>query len=347
MRFGLHVTFCCCFSTFALAEPPPLNIYMWEDSLSPQVRRHWEDLTNQRIKIANFDNDDERNLLMMNIPKLPFDITVLDNISANLYGKAGSFEDLSSLKNPQNNNPVWNKECGRYAVPYFWGRIGIAYRKDKVSQPPTTWKEFLSPPPELSGHIGLLTDTVDTLLPAFSSLGLSPISDDPSELQQAFKKMQAFLPNILTFEYILSYVRSHRDASNVTMAMAYSGDNYALNRYLKKDLWGFIVPDDHPYIWVDCLAINKNSSNKQQAKAFLEYLSTPQVAADNAMFVRAATPNSSALKLMPEWYLNDSTLFPKHLSHTQGQLDASLSAQNINLRAKILYKLLKDHETQY
>lgn len=347
MRASFPVAICCLFSAFSRAEPPPINIYMWEDSLSPQVILEWQTLNNQKIKISNFDNDDERNLLMMNSPKLPFDIVVLDNTSAQLYGDLGAFDDLSSLKNTKNNAPRWNQACGRYAIPYFWGSVGIAYRKDRMSTPPQTWNEFLSPRPELRGHIGMITDTVETLLPALSGMGASPITENANDLHQAYSQMQTVLPNIATFEYILSYVRSHDDAENIAMAMAYSGDNYALNRYMNTSTWGYVLPKGQPYIWVDCMAINKNSNNKQQAKALLEYLSQPQVAAENAKYVRAATPNSSALKLMPDWYLNDSTLFPQQIAEGQGQIDAGLSANNISLRAKIIHKLLKDHETQH
>ncbi|SDH27643.1 spermidine/putrescine transport system substrate-binding protein [Vibrio xiamenensis] len=347
MRASFPVAICCLFSAFGRAEPPPINIYMWEDSLSPHVAHKWQTLNNQEIKISNFDNDDERNLLMMNSPQLPFDIIVLDNISAKLYGDLGAFDDLSTLQNTQNNAPKWNQACGRYAIPYFWGNVGITYRKDRISNPPQTWAEFLSPAPELRGHVGMITDTVETLLPALSSLGLSPITDNANDLHQAYSTMQAALPNIASFEYILSYVRSHADVEDISIAMAYSGDNYALNRYMDKPIWGYVVPKGEPYIWVDCMAINKHSKNKQQAKALLEYLSTPQVAAENAQYVRAATPNLSALKLMPDWYLNDSTLFPEQILTGHGLIDTGLSANNINLRAKIIHKLLKDHETQH
>lgn len=338
---------CCIFSSFSHAESSRLNIYMWEDSLSAQVIHDWESSGNDKLHITNFDNDDERNRLMMNSPLLPFDLVVLDNTSAQLYGNLGAFEDLSTLANIRDNDPIWNQACGRYAVPYFWGSVGIAYRKDKIANPPTNWTQFLTPTPELKGHVGMITDSVETLLPALYSLGLSPTTDRRDELKKAYAIMQDFLPSVLSFEYILSYVRSHPNDDNIWIAMAYSGDNYSLNRYTNDDNWAFIIPDDQLYIWVDCVAVNKNSQHKLQAKALVEYLSQPQVAAKNAQYLVAATPNLSALNLMPDWYRHDSTLFAEHIRIHQGQLDASLSADNLSLRAKIIHQLLKDHETQH
>ena len=32
-----------------------------------------------------------------------------------------------------------------YAAPYFWGTMGIAYRSDLVTTPPTSWMDILKP----------------------------------------------------------------------------------------------------------------------------------------------------------------------------------------------------------
>ena len=131
--------------SFSAQTKAPINIYMWEDTISPYVVEDWESSTGIPLKATHFDNDDERNLLMMKSLQLPFDVVILDNVSAQIYGRFGAFKNLSDLKNRHHNGNKWLQACGDYAVPYFWGTVGIAYRKDLVPTPPSTWSEIYFP----------------------------------------------------------------------------------------------------------------------------------------------------------------------------------------------------------
>lgn len=334
-------------SFFSVAGKTPLNVYLWEDTLSPQVVELWERNNNYQIQRSHFDNDDERSLLMMKSVQLPFDIVVLDNVSAQIYGRQGIFEDLSKLPNRKHNAAKWNQACGTHAVPYFWGSVGIAYRKDLIANPPKTWDEFVHPPAELEGRIGMINDSVETFLPLFYSLGIAPTTEDVSQIQSAYESLQRFSEKVLTFDYILSYIRSQKNYDKLQMALAYSGDQHSLNRFFTGDNWDFSVPDGELYIWVDCLAVSSHSENKRAALSFLNHLSDPENAAKNAIHIKAATPNLSALKLMPDWYLNDASLFPGEERVANAHIDSELSAQNISLRTKIINRILKRHEAQY
>ncbi|WP_420918595.1 polyamine ABC transporter substrate-binding protein [Vibrio aestuarianus] len=342
----LGVLMLCGFSISMPILSSELNIYLWEDTISPQIISEWSENTETNIHLYHFDNDDERSLLMVKSLQLPFDIVVLDNVSALIYSRLKTFEDLSDLENRKYNDNKWNQACGSHAIPYFWGTVGIAYKKSKVTEAPTKWTDFLDMPDTLKGHVGMLTDTVETLLPALYSQSQSPITDDQAALKNAYQAMLSVNPNILTYEYVLSYVRSHPDSDNLHMALAYSGDQYSLNKYFGGDDWDFVTPNGKPYIWVDCLAINSNSKNKQQAKAFLNYLMLPETAATNAKDIKAATPNLSALKLMPNSYQNDASLFPDPTLLEQGIIDSELIPTNISLRAKIINSILEQHEAQ-
>ncbi|MDR9828045.1 spermidine/putrescine ABC transporter substrate-binding protein [Vibrio sp. FNV 38] len=332
------------FSHPLLAANEPLSVYLWEDTLSPQVVDRWQVERNQSIYQTHFDNDDERSLLMLNSKSLPFDIVVLDNVTAQIYARHNMFENLSKLENRDHNHPRWNQLCGSHAVPYFWGPVGYVYRQDIVDKPPETWTEFMNPEPELQGHIGWIKDSVETMLPALYSLGYSPMSDDIDELKQAYKALDTLAPAILTFEYALSYIRSNTEKNQLKIALAYAGDEYSMNRYQQHADWKFKVPSGERFIWTDCLAVNAHSDNKEQAKAFLSFLMRPDIAAMNARDIRAATPNKNALKMMPQSYLNDTNLNPPEHFFEHVNFDQELSVINIRQRARIIDSIVKTHE---
>lgn len=334
------------FSSAFSYEIDSLNVYLWEDTISPNVISDWEAETEQKINLIQFDNDDERNLLMLESGQLPFDIMLLDNISAQTAATQNKFEDLSSLSNRKYNDSRWNSICGNHAIPYFWGTVGILYRSSKVDQIPHRWSDLIQPVEKYHGHIGIIKDSIETLMPALYSLGYSPLTSNIEELKQAYELMTEFNRNILTYEYSLSYVRSRQDSAKLYMALGYSGDQYSLNRFFHTNEWNFVTPDGAPFIWVDCMAVNGNSQNKELAKAFLNYLMLPHIAAKNALYVGSSTVNTKALELLPDHYRNDRGLFLEKERFNHAILDQELTPENLNIRAKIINNLFSQYEAQ-
>lgn len=79
-----------------------LNVYLWEDTLSPRVIDAWNQANpDSAIHLYHFDNDDERSLLMLKSIQLPFDIVVLDNVSAHIFSRQDVFEDLDFAPSQQ------------------------------------------------------------------------------------------------------------------------------------------------------------------------------------------------------------------------------------------------------
>lgn len=70
----------------------------------------------------------------------------------------------------------------------------------------------------------------------------------------------------------------------------------------------------------------------------------PEIAAINAIDIRAATPNQNALKLMPASYLNDRNLNPEDHFFDEVAFDEELSVINIRQRARIIDSIVKRHE---
>ncbi|WP_117235928.1 polyamine ABC transporter substrate-binding protein [Vibrio maerlii] len=334
-------------SSLSIASEDPLRLYLWEDSLSQQAQTLWKEKDHPALRLDYFDNDDERNRLMLNSEELPFDIIVLDNVSATFYGSNGSLVKVNDLANYTNSHQRWNQACGEYAIPYFWGVLGIVYREQHFDTTPSSWNTIINPDPDLSGHIGLINDSIETLLPALMTNGHAPYTTSMPALKQAYQTTSSVTDDILTFEYSISFVRSHRDASKLHLAMSYSGDQYSLNEYEEIKDWQFVVPEEGTTIWVDCLAINKYSPHIKQARTFLNFILDEQVAAINALQVMAATTNLAAMQHLPASYTEDKTLFPSQDVLDKSFIDRALDKKNISLRAKIINSIVSIHEAKH
>ena len=232
-------------------------------------------------------------------------------------------------------------------MPYLWGMLGLTYRKSKFDEPPKSWRTITYPSEALKGHIGMLADTVETLLPSLLTLGYAGNTSSPYELKKAYEHTLTQLSDFLTFEYAISYVRQTATPEELHIAMAYSGDQFALNNFLEEGDWAFVIPEEGSSIWVDCLAINAASPNIEQAKKFLNYLMDAQIAALNAEEIGVATPNLAAYQYLPKTYLQDETLFPSAEILDKSYIDKRLSSANSTLRTKVITTILKKYDTQH
>ena len=89
---------------------------------------------------------------------------------------------------------------------------------------------------------------------------------------------------MLTYEYVITALRSQRHLDRADMALAYSGDQQVLNAVegVHGEPRRYMVPEEGTLLWVDCLSVPSNSPNRALAYRFPDFLSRPEIAALNA-----------------------------------------------------------------
>lgn len=326
-----------------------ITLLNWEEYLSPEVEQRWEALSGLKIDNVYFDNDEKRDAILLNAQHHKIDLAVVDEIVADRFGKEGRLLEITEAQVPnlKHIGEFWRQRCGNYAIPYFWGTLGIVYRTDKVSPPPTSWRDLLQPQEQHKGHIGMLDDYTDMLAPALFFSGHRLNTENKQELKDAFDILQQQAPDVLTYEYAITYVSSTPDPEQLHMALAYGGDQYALNdRSGQENLWKYSIPQEGTVLWVDCLAISSQSENIDAALSFINYLADPHVAAKNAEEMYFATPNTSALEVASEEYRNDPEIFPPDSVVNRSDLYTELSNGNVEQRLRITNAVRNIHETR-
>jgi spermidine/putrescine transport system substrate-binding protein len=340
--------------TFSLIAPvcsaQTLNILTWEAYFADEIVAQWEARTGANIKQIYFDTDEVRNSILLSADTNDIDIVTLDPITAGIVGKRDAFLPVDQYRDTPNirhASPEWAQRCAPYATPYLWGTLGIAYRKDRVSNVPTSWRHLLNPQPELVGHIGLLENYIDTLAPALILRNVSVTTDDEAILREVFAEMKELLPSILTFDYAISYLNESPEADELYMALAYSGDQLELNLLSDSQQWEYVVPEEGSMIWSECLAVMRNSPNQTLALDFINFMNTPEIAAANSESLFIATTNAAALKLQSEALRNNPDFIPDTARRAKlNHYSPDISVKNILLRDRITSTLVQLHESQ-
>ncbi|MGI9321319.1 MAG: polyamine ABC transporter substrate-binding protein, partial [Thiogranum sp.] len=186
--------------------------------------------------------------------------------------------------------------------------MGIAYRKDLVPAPLTSWMDILQPAESLHGRIGMVENSRDALGMALKALGYSANSTDSRQIKAAEQLLVAQKPHVKTYTYVALNEESALVTGDIIATMIYSGDALMVQEHHEEI--DYVVPTEGGNIWVDYLVVLENSKNKELARAFLNFLNEPENAAQLAEFVYYATPNIGAEKLLPAEFLEDPVIYP-------------------------------------
>lgn len=299
--------------THADAGQRELVFLNWSDYMDPALVEEFEKMHGVKVKQVYFETDDARTDLLLNTKGAGYDLIVCNDTAIAAYVKSGWLDPIpaADVPNLKHIDPRWRRgpgEIDRYGVPYFWGTVGIGYRKDLVREPVTSWRALFQPAAALRGRIAMINDVRDTIGMALKSLGHSINSNDSRALAQVERLLLAQRPFVKTYSYVSLGADSALLTGEVWMAMMYNGDALMLRE--RDPNIAFVVPAEGTSVWVDYLAVLRDAPNKELARKFIDFVHEPRNAARLAEYVHYATPNLAAQALLPAEMLADATVYP-------------------------------------
>jgi spermidine/putrescine transport system substrate-binding protein len=195
-----------------------------------------------------------------------------------------------------------------YSAPYMYGTTGFAYDSSLLKdgqQGPTSWKEFFAWHGEpYEGHVGMLADLYETIVPAIHSLGGETCTDDPAMLEGAQKVLLDFKSQVNT---ISSDAVADRLATGENkMAVIWNGDFH--RAWEVNDKLVYVYPTEGVSIWQDNWVIPSGAENVDQAKTFINWMLDPKNAAEAAEYVGFNSLVKGTFEYLPESMQNDPAI---------------------------------------
>lgn len=300
-------------TTFAANTARELLVLNWSDYMVPEVLQAFEKETGIRVKEVYYESDDLRDDMLVRTNGGGYDLALVNGIAMQNYIRRGWLAPITGKNVPNlvNIDSKWRTampDAYGFGVPYFWGTLGIAYRKDLVPEPITTWKQFFKPRPELQGKIAMIKASRDVIGMALKSLGYSINSADPKEINEARELLLHQKPYVSTYTYIGLNKNSTLVSGETVASFAYNGDAMLVAEHHPDIV--FVVPQEGTNIWVDYWTVMKASPRKDDAYLFLDYINKPEIAARLAQSIYYASPNREAEKLLPKEFLEDTVVYP-------------------------------------
>jgi spermidine/putrescine transport system substrate-binding protein len=183
-----------------------------------------------------------------------------------------------------------------HSVPWQGGLTGIAYYPDKVGGTITSFDDLWDE--KLAGHVGMLTEMVDTFGLTWLSMGVDPQDATEEDAHAAADKLrQQRDSGVLRKYYGQDYI-DDLSRGDLWASMAWSGDIFYY-----KELGGapdleFVVPDTGALIWATCSEIPALAEHPRDAHAYMDWFFDPKIAAMVTDWVLYMTPVKGVQEIM-------------------------------------------------
>lgn len=316
MRLFLHTILLCLLMPVASAADTTrqrLTLYTWKDYIAPAIVQRFERETGSDVILQHFEEADEREEVLARNQAQGLDLVCIGENHLTQPGLQDWMEPLDRTRLPTLRHvqyPMADEipEAPRYAVPYFWGTFGIAYRSDMVKQPPRSWRALFEQSPQYSGKVAMYPTVRILAGVALLASGADFNSEDPAQIDAAGRILLQQADHVWGYRGVDLTDRNLLANGTLAIQPLFNGDALFLRQY--QPAIEFVYPAEGANVFVDYFVIPRHAANKTLAYRFLDFLNQPEVALQNALYVKFATPNQAARAIAPEDYRNNPLIFP-------------------------------------
>ncbi|WP_406643412.1 spermidine/putrescine ABC transporter substrate-binding protein PotD [Pectobacterium brasiliense] len=312
MAFGI--------STANASDSKTLYFYNWTEYVPPGLLEQFTKETGIKVIYSTYESNESMYAKLKTYKDGAYDLVVPSTYFISKMSKEGMLQkiDTSKLSNFHNLDPnLLHKSFdpnNDYSIPYIWGATAIGINHEMIDPASvTSWADLWDT--KYKNSLLLTDDAREVFQIALRKLGYSANTTDPKEIEAAYKKLQALMPNVLTFNS--DNPGNPFIEGEVNLGMVWNGSAYVA-RQAGTPL-DVIWPKEGGIFWMDSLAIPSNAKNVDGAMKLIDFLLRPEVAAQVAETIGYPTPNLAAKKLLPPEVSGDKTLYPDDETIAKGE----------------------------
>jgi spermidine/putrescine transport system substrate-binding protein len=297
------------FTGCSRADQTTLRVYTWADYLDPELAERFEKEAGCKLSLDTFDSNEAMHA-KLSAGAGGYDVLVPTSYMVKTLIREGRLQKLdhAKLTNIKNVDADYLKHAldpgMTYSVPYMLAPTCIAWLASKVSNPVASYTMFDRE--DLKGRITLLDDMREVLGAALLSLGFSLNSTAPEQLSKARDVVIRWKKNIAKFDN--EQYKSGIASGEFHLVQGYAGD--LLQVADENEDIVVKIPAEGTAFSCDDLCIPNDAKQVELAHRFIDFLTTPDVAAQNMEYIAYRAPNVAAYKLLSEDFRGNEVLFP-------------------------------------
>ena len=315
MKKTLSVVICavmlvCLFSGCGGSKTPNgvVNVYNWGEYIDTDLITQFENETGIKVNYKTFESNEQ----MYSVLKqggVSYDVVIPSDYMISRLIDEDMVEPLNfdnipnySLINDSLKSMAYDPD-NTYSVPYMWGTTGIIYDPTVVGEV-DSWSALFDEKNE--GNILMFDNSRDAMAIALKYLGYSMNSTDEKELNEAYELLKQQKP--ILQGYVMDQIFDKLESGEAAIGPYYAGDYltmHAENPNLK-----FCIPKEGSNVFIDAMCVLKNAENKDNAEAFINFMSGTEQSMANSEFIGYTSPNKEVEDLIDIDDFTRSVMYP-------------------------------------
>lgn len=287
-----------------------ITVFSAGDYINPDILDMFTEETGIKVIYEEYDTN-ENMYTKISSPNSTYDLICTSDY---MIEKLLSNDMLSTLnKNYIPNYKYMNEEILNksknfdpsleYTMPYAYGTLGILYNSKYISEEEASswnilWNE------KYKNEILMMDSVRDIMAVALKRNGYSLNTSNEKELSKAEEDL--ITQKKLVQAYTVDQTKDKMIGEEAKVAVLYSGEAIFVNDY--NDNLQYSVPKEGSNIWIDSWVTLKNSTKKDLAYKFLNFLARPDISTLNYDYLTYSTPNMEAIKLTENDLLKTSPI---------------------------------------
>ena len=285
-----------------------VNVYNWGEYIDMDLLKAFEAETGVRVNYKTFESNEQ----MYSVLKqggVGYDIVVPSDYMISRLISEGMLEPLDFSKIPEFVNVEENLKGmdydpeNTYSVPYMWGTTGLIYDPELVGET-DSWAALFDA--AHAGSILMFDNSRDAMGIALKYLGHSINTTEISELDEAYALLEQQKP--ILQGYVMDQIFDKLESGEAAIGPYYAGDYLTMvenNPNLK-----FVIPKEGSNVFVDAFCVLKGAANKENAEAFINFMTKAENSAQNSEFIGYTSPNRLVRDLLELDELSESVMYP-------------------------------------
>lgn len=309
----------------AFAGQGKVFVYNWAEYMPDEVLTRFQKETGIKVVYTTYDNNEAMFAKVKLIQGDGYDIVVPSTYYVDRMRRQEMLLPLDKSKLPNLVNldrTLLDKPYdpgNRYSVPYLWGSTALAVNTDHVKPDSVTsmadlWK------PEYQGRVLLVDDVREVFGMSLRLLGHSCNSTDPAQIEQAYDKLRALMPNVRLFS--ADSPKQPFLNQEVHIGQIWNGEAYMAAQEDPRIV--YLYPKEGPMLWLDSMVIPKSARNVENAHRFIDFILRPEIAKIICEAVGYSSPNKKALSLLDPAVRDNPTVYPTEETVQKGEFQTDV-----------------------
>ena len=283
-----------------------LNLYNFADYINPLILENFQAETGVEVTLDTYTSNEEM-LAKLQAGATGYDLVFPSVHMHDILYKLDFLEETGINQHPlfANIDPTALRSksdpTGNYCLPYAWGTVGVFYNQD-ITGEIKTWEDFFNVPARTGAKIAMVDDMREVLGVGLMANGYSVNTTNAAEIKVATDYILARKDAISAFTYASPGLIMGGDIAAAQFFVGFTQGS------MTTDNIKYMLPEDGTSLYQEDICMLKSAPNKDNAKAFMEFMLIPENAALNVELLYNGSPNMAALEFIPDNIKNDPSI---------------------------------------